>query len=312
VLYGPSRVIDIIDACTRKGRNLYVDATRVAEALFASHLAVHVFLLGVAYQAGLIPVSTKSLEEAIRLNGVEVERNLEALVWGRKYYEDAQAVETLVTPSRPASQPPGLVERRATELEQYQNRKYAEQYRAFVNQVAAREPALAEPVARYLFKLMAYKDEYEVGRLLTQPEFDRQLRDMWQSVESISYNLHPPLLRSIGLKKKLTIGPWFRPALCVLAKMKGLRSTPLDVFGYAAIRREERGLIAWYRNLIEAMLEHVVPENLTLAVELASLPDQIRGYEQIKLSSIHEVKQLAKEKLALLKSANSNATPVAL
>ncbi len=311
VLYGPSRVIDIIDACTRKGRNLYVDATRIAEALFASHLAVNVFLLGVAYQAGLIPVSTKSLEEAIRLNGVEVERNLEALLWGRKYYEDAQAVEALLAQSETVSQSLNLIERRATELQCYQNRKYAEEYRAFVSQVAAHEPALAELVARYLFKLMAYKDEYEVARLLTQPEFNRQLRETWQSVESVSYNLHPPLLRSLGLKKKLTIGPWFRPALCILAKLKGLRSTPFDVFGYSTIRREERELIAWYRNLIEEVLEHVVPESLTLAVELASLPDQIRGYEQIKASSIREVKKVAEEKLSLLKSS-SNATPVAL
>ena len=311
VLYGPSRVIDIIDACTRKGRNIYVDATRIAETLFASHLAVNVFLLGVAYQAGLIPVSAKSLEEAIRLNGGEVERNLEALLWGRKYYEDAQAVEALVAPSQAASQPLDLIERRATELERYQNRKYAEEYRAFVNHVAASEPALAEPVARYLFKLMAYKDEYEVARLLTQPEFERQMREMWQSVESISYNLHPPMLRSMGLKKKLKIGPWFRPALCVLAKMKGLRSTPFDIFGYATVRREERELIAWYRGLIKEILAHIAPENLTLAIDLASLPDHVRGYEQIKLSSILEVNRLAEEKLSLLKSS-SNATPVAL
>jgi indolepyruvate ferredoxin oxidoreductase len=312
VLYGPSRVIDIIDACTRKGRNLYVDATRVAEALFASHLAVNVFLLGVAYQAGLIPVSTNSLEEAIRLNGVDAERNLEAFLWGRKYYQDAPAVEALLAPSQPASPPLALVDRRAAELEQYQNRKYAEQYRAFVNQVALREPALSEPVARYLFKLMAYKDEYEVARLLTQPEFDRQVREMWQSVESISYNLHPPLLRSIGLKKKLMTGPWFRLALRFLARMKGLRSTPLDLFGYAAIRREERQLIAWYRGLIEEILEHMAPETLTLAIELASIPNQIRGYEQIKLSNIREAKGLAETKLSLLKSASPHATPVAL
>jgi indolepyruvate ferredoxin oxidoreductase len=311
VLYGPSRVVDIIDACTCKGRNIYVDATRIAETLFASHLAVNVFLLGVSYQAGLIPVSTKSLEEAIRLNGVEVERNLEAFLWGRKYYEDAQAVEVLLAPSQPAAQPLGLLDRLAAELERYQNRKYADEYRAFVNQVSAREPALAEPVARYLFKLMAYKDEYEVARLLTQPEFERQMAEMWQSVESISYNLHPPLLRSLGLKKKLKIGPWFRPALRALAKMKYLRATPFDIFGYAAIRREERELIVWYRNLIEKILAHVAPENLTLAAELASLPNQIRGYEQIKLSSIREVKRLAEEKLSLLKSS-SNATPVAL
>jgi indolepyruvate ferredoxin oxidoreductase len=200
VLHGPSRAVDIIDGCTRKGRNIYFDANRIAEALFASHLAVNVFLLGVAYQGGLVPVSSKSLVEAIRLNRVDAERNVQAFLWGRKYYDGAQLVEALLAPPPTAQEPLGLIERRALELERYQNGKYAEQYRAFVNQVEARERALAEPVAQYLFKLMAYKDEYEVARLLTQPEFEQQMRAMWESTRSISYNLHPPLLRAMGLK----------------------------------------------------------------------------------------------------------------
>jgi indolepyruvate ferredoxin oxidoreductase len=310
VLHGPSRVVDIIDSCTRKGLNVHVDASRIAEALFASHLAVNVFLLGVAYQGGLIPVSAKSLEEAIRLNGVDAARNVQAFFWGRKYYQNANAVEELLAPRPDAHEPPELIDRRAAELERYQHRKYAEEYRAFVKHVAAREPALAEPVARYLFKLMAYKDEFEVARLLTQPEFERHVRDMWESAESIGYNLHPPLLRAMGLKKKLKLGPWFRPALRILANMKSLRGSPFDPFGHATLRRQERALIAWYRNLLQEILEHVAPNNLSLAIEIASLPAQIRGYEQIKLSSIREVKHLAEEKLALLKSAD--ATPVAL
>jgi indolepyruvate ferredoxin oxidoreductase len=159
---------------------------------------------------------------------------------------------------------------------------------------------LAEPVARYLFKLMAYKDEYEVARLLTQPDFELYIRDMWQSAESVCYNLHPPILRSLGLKKKLKLGSWFRGPLWLLARMKALRGTPLDPFGYAAIRREERALIAWYRNLIAEVLERVTPENLTLALEVVCLPDQIRGYEHIKMESIRNVKRLAQEKLALV------------
>jgi indolepyruvate ferredoxin oxidoreductase len=312
VLHGPSRAVDIIDACTRKGRNIYVDASRVAEALFASHLAVNIFLLGVAYQGGLVPVSAESLEQAIRLNGVEIERNLEAFRWGRKYYENAQAVEDILAPPVPLTGLPGLLERRVAELVKYQDRKYAEQYRAFVDEVAAREPALTEPVARYLFKLMAYKDEYEVARLLTQPEFERHTRELWMSVESISYNLHPPFLRSLGLKKKLRIGPWFRRVLRILAAMKGLRGTPFDPFGYAVVRRTERALISWYRNLVEEVLEAFAPENVNLALELVSLPEQVRGYEQVKLTSIAEVKALARDKLAGLKSARPHATRVGL
>jgi indolepyruvate ferredoxin oxidoreductase len=176
-----------------------------------------------------------------------------------------------------------------------------------VDRVAAREPALAEPVARYLYKLMAYKDEYEVARLLTNPESDQQLRGMWEAAESFSYNLHPPLLRALGLKRKLKLGPWFRTPLKVLARLKTLRGTLFDPFGYAAIRRQERALVVWYRNLIEEILELAGPENLTLAIEIATLPDQIRGYENIKMQSVQEVKRLAEEKLALVKNPQVRA-----
>jgi indolepyruvate ferredoxin oxidoreductase len=303
VLHGPARIVDLIDACTRKGRNIYVDATRIAEGLFASHLAVNMFLLGVAYQGGLIPVSAQSIEEAIRLNRVEAERNIQAFLWGRRYYEDARAVEEILTPPQPESKSHSLVELRVAELERYQGRRYAEEYRAFVQQVAAREPAMAEPVARYLFKLMAYKDEYEVARLLTQPDFERNVTGMWEAPVSTSYNLHPPLLRALGLKKKLKLGPWFKGPLRVLARMKVLRGTGFDIFGHAAVRREERALIAWYRSLVQELLERVAPENLPRAIELAALPDQIRGYENIKLESIRHVKRLAEEKLTLLKQS---------
>jgi indolepyruvate ferredoxin oxidoreductase len=302
-LYGPARIIDLIDACTQKGRNIYVDATRIAEGLFASHLAVNIFLLGAAYQGGLIPISASCIEQAIRLNGVEAERNVQAFLWGRKYYVDARAVEEILEPQKPASRPLGLVERRVAELEQYQDRRYAEEYRAFVDRVAAREPALADTVARYLYKLMAYKDEYEVARLLTQREFEAQVRNLWEDAESISYNLHPPILRALGLKRKVQLGSWFRAPLRWLARLKMLRGTPFDLFGYAELRREERALVAWYRSLMEDVLDHVTPDNLALAVEIATLPDQIRGYENIKLEKICEVKRLAEEKMAVVKQA---------
>ena len=119
-------------------------------------------------------------------------------------------------------------------MRDYQNAAYADRYTQFVRQVSAREPALEEPVARYLYKLMAYKDEYEVARLLTKSTFEQQLGEMWDQVESIGYNLHPPILRALGWKKKLRLGQWFGGPLRVLAKLKSLRGTPLDLFGYAA------------------------------------------------------------------------------
>ena len=152
-------------------------------------------------------------------------------------------------------------------------------------------PSLAEAVARNLYKLMAYKDEYEVARLLTKSSFEGQVRKMWEQVESIGYNLHPPLLRSLGWKKKLQLGPWFRVPLKLLAACKWLRGTPFDPFGYAAIRREERALIGWYQDLVRQCLD------LPAALEIVSLPDQIRGYEEIKLESIRRVKAEAASKL---------------
>ena len=289
-LAGPERAIDVINSYTRPGRNIFVDASRIAEGLFASHMAVNIFLLGVAYQGALIPISAKAIEEAIRLNHVEAARNLQAFLWGRKYYEDAQSVESVIEPAAPQR---ATVDRHA-ELERYQDRKYADAYRAFVAEVEAGRPELAETVARYLYKLMAYKDEYEVARLLTKPEIERDIRGMWEQVESVGYNLHPPLLRAFGLRKKLKLGGWFRTPLRMLAALKSLRGTPLDPFGYAEVRREERALAGWYRDLVR---QCIGLEDLTLARELAALPDEIRGYENIKLESIRKVKAKSAEKL---------------
>ena len=195
----------------------------------------------------------------------------------------------------------GTVERRVAELERYQNRAYAERYGALVREVEARQPALADAVARNLYKLMAYKDEYEVARLLTNPQREAQIRGMWEQVESIGYNLHPPLLRALGMKKKLKLGGWFRGPLRVLASLKGLRGTPLDLFGYAAVRREERGLVGWYEQLIRECLNRATAENLDRAREILELPGEIRGYEEIKLASVRKVQALAAEKVTALR-----------
>jgi indolepyruvate ferredoxin oxidoreductase len=160
---------------------------------------------------------------------------------------------------------------------------------------------LAEAVARNLYKLMAYKDEYEVARLLTNPEREAQIRGMWEQVESIGYNLHPPLLRAMGAKKKLKLGGWFRGPLRVLASLKVLRGTPFDIFGYAEVRREERALVGWYEQLVRDCLDRTTPDNLPLALEIVALPAQIRGYEQIKLARVRKVKALAADKISALK-----------
>ncbi len=294
-LIGPEKMLEQINSVTRRGRNIVIDATRLAESLFGSHMAVNLFMVGVAYQGGLIPLSVTAIEQAIRLNEVDVEKNLQVFEWGRKYYHDAKSVEAVLGSSAPKA---AAEFDRVVELTAYQNADYARQYSEFVGEVARRAPALEETVARYLYKLMAYKDEYEVARLLTKPDFRRQIDETWAEVESVSYNLHPPLLRNFGVKQKMKLGPWFRTPLRILASMKSLRGGALDIFGYSSHRRAERALIAWYRDLIGQVMTRLNDGNVGKALEIASLPDQIRGYERIKEDSIERVKKVAEEKLA--------------
>ncbi|HEX6897420.1 MAG TPA: indolepyruvate ferredoxin oxidoreductase family protein, partial [Bryobacteraceae bacterium] len=299
---GPEHMLDVVNSVTNRGRNIFVDANRIAEGLFGTHMAVNMFMTGIAYQGGLIPISAQAIEQAIDWNGVEADRNKEWFNWGRKYYQDAAWVESLLKPDAAHAKP---AFDRVAELREYQNEAYARSYVEFLDKI--QEPALRDVVARYLYKLMAYKDEYEVARLLTKPGFEQRVREMWEAPEAISYNLHPPLLRSFGVNKKLKLGPWFRTPLNVLKRMKGLRGTALDIFGMSAHRRLERSLIDWYRSLIEQLLPNVTPENLPQALEIAALPDQIRGYEKIKEQNIAKVKEQAAEKLAAIRTG----TPVA-
>lgn len=245
--------------------SLSIDAGRLAEELTGSHVFVNMFLTGFAWQAGLIPISLESLERAIRLNAVQVEGNLAAFAWGRAHYDKP-----------PDATPDGVAPLDyQSELTAYQDADYARQHAEFV----ARMPtALRDVVARNLYKLMAYKDEYEVARMLTKPGY-----------EGVTYNLHPPLLRSLGLKRKIQLGPWFRPFLKFLAGMKTLRGGTFDVFGRSRHRREERELIGWYRSLMESNLNHPA------IAELANLPDAIRGYDEIKSRSIAVARERAQQ-----------------
>jgi indolepyruvate ferredoxin oxidoreductase len=251
------------------GGALTLDATRLAEQLCGGHLYVNMMLTGFAWQAGLIPISRASIEVAIRLNGVEVERNLAAFSWGR-------ACQVSLPPRADAEE---AFDYEAA-LTAFQNARYAGEYREFVS--ATPDP-IRSVVARELYRLMAYKDEYEVARLLTQPGW-----------EGASYHLHPPLLRALGWKKKMRLGPWFRPILQVLAAMKRLRGTAIDPFGYTRHRREERALADWYRDLVRRTQETPV------AMEAASLPASIRGYDEIKSQSIAAARRRGEELCATL------------
>jgi indolepyruvate ferredoxin oxidoreductase len=270
--------------------------------------------LGAAYQAGALPVSAAAIEEAITLNGVSVGMNMQAFRAGRLLVADASWVETLksrrvgaveaapvlTAEARRLVDEVGadgelrrLLEIRVPELIDYQDPSYARQYVEFVKRVAVGERAavpgetrLAEGVARHLFKLMAYKDEYEVARLHLKADLTRALADAFPGGAAVQYNLHPPLLRALGWNRKIKFGKWFDGAFRLLVAMRGLRGSVLDPFGYAEVRRVERALVAAYRVLVEKALAELSPQSHERAVKLANLPDVIRGYEAIKLANV--------------------------
>jgi indolepyruvate ferredoxin oxidoreductase len=318
-------LLSSINRVTRKDENVYLDALGLAETLFDDHMAANLLVLGAAYQAGAIPVSATAIEEAIALNGVSVQMNTQAFRAGRLIVVDPRwaaglrkrrigAVEStyaLTAEARSLIEKTGatgelcrLIEIRVPELIAYQDARYAREYVDFVKRVAAAEQAatpgetrLGEGVARHLFKLMAYKDEYEVARLHLKTDLAAQLADEYPDGVQIHYQLHPPLLRAMGFQNKLKLGKgWFDTAFRVLVGMRRLRGTALDPFGKAKVRRVERELIGEYRTLIEKALTGLSPESYERAVKLANLPDVIRGYEDIKLRNVerfrHEVRGL--------------------
>jgi indolepyruvate ferredoxin oxidoreductase len=307
-------LITSIDRVTRKDENVYLDALGLAETLFDDHMAANMIVLGAAWQAGAIPVSADAIEDAIKLNGVSVQMNTHAFRAGRLLVADPAWVQT-VTRQRlgaVASTPElskearalvdrvdateelrRLLEIRVPELIAYQSAAYASEYVGFVRRVREAEAAavpgetrLSEAVARYLFKLMAYKDEYEVARLHLKTDIARALEAEFPGGVTLQYNLHPPIFRALGLKRKIKLGTWFERCFRTLAAMKTLRGTWIDPFGFAAVRRVERQLPGEYRGFVDKALVGLSPESYERAVKLASLPDVIRGYEDIKLENV--------------------------
>jgi indolepyruvate ferredoxin oxidoreductase len=210
-----------------------------------------------------------------------------------------------------------LTELRVPELIRYQSMAYARQYVEFTKQVIATEAKrvpgqteLGEAVARYLFKLMAYKDEYEVARLLLKDEFFQRVGAEFGDDAQLAFNLHPPLLRAFGLKRKLRLGMWFVPVLKALRALRSIRGTPLNIFGYARVRRVERQLIREYRQLIESLLTDLNEDNYRIAVQIAELPDLIRGYEDIKLASVDEFRRQVEVLLTRFRTAGSTLAAV--
>jgi indolepyruvate ferredoxin oxidoreductase len=283
-------------------RATIVEGTRLATALLGDAIATNLFMVGVAYQKGLLPVSAAAIERAIELNRVAADLNKRAFRWGRRAAHDLAAVEAR---AMPASELPDLTD--------YQDAAYARRYRLLVERVREAEAArvrgrteLVEAVARYYFKLLAYKDEYEVARLYTSGDFVAQLRRQFEGQPKLRIHLAPPLLAArdpeTGHLKKRAYGPWMLRAMKHLARFKRLRGTPFDPFGYSAERRLERRLIAAYEVAIEESLAALGPENYDAAVALARLPEQIRGFGHVKDRHLKAAKQREAELLAALRA----------
>jgi indolepyruvate ferredoxin oxidoreductase len=272
------------------------DAENIAVQALGDSIYTNPLLLGFAWQQGRVPLSHVALMRAMELNGVQVANNQAAFEWGRRCAHDLAAAEKLLQPAQVIAfvKRPTLADTvalRVDYLTQYQNAAYAGDYLAFVNKVKAAEAqlgsstALSEAVARYLFKLMAYKDEYEVARLHTDAAFTDKIAAMFEGDYKIVHHMAPPLLAQRNDKGELVkqqFGPWLRRALGVLAGLKGLRGGALDIFGKTAERRMERALIAEYRACIDELLTGLTPERLALAVRIARIPEDIRGYGHVK------------------------------
>ena len=272
------------------------DAEQVAVAMLGDSIYTNPLMLGYAWQQGRIPLSHVSLMRAIELNNVQIDNNKVAFEWGRRCAHDLAAVQALFKAQAVIEfvRKPGLdemVSKRVDFLTGYQNAAYATRYKAFIDKVRAAEAplaggtALTEAVARYLFKLMAYKDEYEVARLHTDPAFTAKVAGMFEGDYKLVHHLAPPMIAKKNERGELIkqpFGPWMRSAFGLLARMKGLRGTALDVFGGSEERRIERALITEYQGCINELLQTLNVGNRALAAEIARIPEDIRGYGHVK------------------------------
>jgi indolepyruvate ferredoxin oxidoreductase len=293
----------------------FIDAGRLATRLMGHSIATNIFLLGYAFQLGLIPLSSAALLRAIELNGSTVHENRRAFSWGRRTALDPAGVEARVSAGE--AHPPELrisgnleevIDRRREYLTAYQDAGYARRYLGLVERVRSAEArvgaggtALTEAVARNYFKLLAYKDEYEVARLFADPAFRTALAAGFEGNYRLNFHITLPWSRpemSGGEPRKVRFGPWLLPAMRLLAGFKFLRGTVFNPFGWIAERRRERELIAEYERTVAHILERLDPERLDAAVALASIPEGIRGYGPVKVRSIAQAETMRKDVMA--------------
>ncbi len=285
----------------------FLDATDIATRLMGDSIATNMFMLGYAFQKGMIPLSAEAIMRAIELNEVAIDSNKRSFAWGRAAAANLGMVMDILGGAKKATGEPELaktldevIEKRVAFLTDYQNARYAKRYRTLVDKVRAAEKTaglgekLSDAVARYYFKLMAYKDEYEVARLYTRPEFLEKLEAQFEGDYTLEFNLAPPLLSKVdpvtGEPKKKAYGPGMLKKFGWLAKLRVLRGTPLDIFGRTEERKLERQLIRDYEKAVADILAGLSRDNHRYAVEIASMPEHIRGYGHVKARHLADVK----------------------
>ncbi len=299
-----SALRDTIDREVGSEKTAFIDATGLAQKLMGGTAYTNIFLLGFAYQKGLLPVTAQALLRAIALNDVDIEENQRAFHWGRHAAADLNGLYKHAGFSAQTWQPlenlDDIIADRYARLVEYQDEEYAQIYVDYLEQVRRRELAatgsyeleLSRTVARNLYRLMAYKDEYEVARLYSDGEFRKNLETTFDGDYRLKIYLSPPLLARIdamtGRPKKYAVPGWVLKIFGLLAKCKSLRGTPFDPFGHTAERRAERALIVHYRDTLQHVLEKLDRDNLALALEIAALPEQIRGYGPVKMRSVEQ------------------------
>jgi indolepyruvate ferredoxin oxidoreductase len=288
----------------------FIDASFAATALLGDSIATNLFMVGYAWQCGRIPLSEAALMRAIELNDVSVAMNKAAFLWGRRMATDQGAVLKLVAGATAAFEPEqdlqAIIDYRYRHLIDYQNVAYAERYRLLMQQVIAAEHRInssaqsmpfATAIARALHKLMAYKDEYEIARLFTNGEFRKTLAEQFEGDIKLSFNMAPPLLSKkdpqTGFPIKRRFPGWVFPLFQILARLKGLRGTRFDIFGYTAERRMERELMQEFMRQLDSILGALNRDNCAAAIEWATLVEHVRGFGHIKLANVERYRAAA-------------------
>jgi indolepyruvate ferredoxin oxidoreductase len=309
-----------LDANSRAELNHYLPAVELATGLFGDSAMANVLLTGAALQAGALPMSVEHVERAIELNGVAVERNLAALRWGRQWIVDPAVViaaagigtgDTAGTDAETAVEPVDPIARRVADLTAYQSAAYARRYTERIEALrrTGASDAVIDAFARNLHKLMAYKDEYEVARLLLAPEAKAAAIAVGGKGARVSWQLHPPMLRALGLRNKITLGRWATPALVALRAGRHLRGTALDLPGWSSLRRTERHLPDEYAETVLRLATDVSAAGGEddVLLQIAQLPDLVRGYESIKIANIATYRERLAELVRLAESTRPSA-----